>query len=51
MHEIYAARNGEARIEVISHPTAQIESKREVLSLRIDKPFGFLGVNVPETQT
>src|ERR1700676_4664111 len=50
MHEIYAAGNGKARIEVVSHSTAQIESKREVLSLCIARPFGPLGVDVPETE-
>ena len=50
MHEIYATRNGKARIEVVSHSTAQIESKREVLSLCIARPFGPLSVDVPETE-
>src|ERR1700680_2494220 len=50
MHEIYATRNGESRIEVVPHSTAQIESKREVLSLRPSKAFGSLSVNVPETE-
>src|SRR5579863_8730707 len=50
MHEIYSARNGKPRIKVISHATAKIESKREVLSLRPFHPFGFLRVNIPETE-
>src|ERR1700680_1128855 len=50
MHEIYTARNGKARIEVVSHSTAQIESKREILSLRPLHPFGFLSVNIPQAE-
>src|ERR1700682_246783 len=48
MHVIHTERNGIAGIEVVSHSTAQHESKREVLSLRIKRPFGSLGVNKPE---
>src|ERR1700686_327315 len=50
MHEIYAARNGEARIEIISNPASQVERKREVLPLRPLHPFGFLSVNIPEAK-
>src|ERR1700687_892160 len=48
MHVTHTGRNGIARIEIISHSTAQHESKREVLSLRKGHPFGFLSVNKPE---
>src|ERR1700676_1974950 len=50
MHVIQAGRNCIARIEVISHSTAHVESKREVLSLCIFHPFGSLSVNAPEAE-
>ena len=50
MHEIYTGRNGIARIEVVPHRTARIEGKREVLSLRILRPFGPLRVDIPEAE-
>ena len=51
MHEIQAGRDCTARIEVISHSTAHVHSKREVLSLRIEHSLGALSVNVPDTQS
>src|ERR1700687_3975020 len=50
MHEMHTSRNCIARTEVISHSTAHVHSKREVLSLRILHPFGSLSVNVPEAE-
>src|SRR6266446_2490324 len=50
MHVIHTRRNSIARIEIVSHSTAQVESKREVLSLRIPRTFGFLSVNAPEAE-
>src|SRR6266487_3257424 len=50
MHVIHTGRNGIAGIEVISHPTAHHESKREVLSLCPDHPFGSLSVNAPKPE-
>src|ERR1700746_4191029 len=50
MHEIQAGRNCIARIEVISHSTAHVHSKREVLSLRIEHSLRALRVNVPHTE-
>ena len=50
MHETHTGRNCVARIEVISHSTAHVHSKREVLSLRILHPFGSLSVNIPEAK-
>jgi hypothetical protein len=50
VHVIHASRDGIARTEIVSHPTAQVESKREVLSLRILHPFGTLSVNAPEAE-
>src|SRR5208282_579195 len=47
MHVIHTGRNCIARIEVISHSTAEVESEREGLSLRIIDPDGSLGINVP----
>src|SRR6202451_4703968 len=43
MHPIQAGENCIARTEVISHSTAHVESKCEVLSLRVlhaERPFG-----------
>src|SRR6266851_4815634 len=50
MHEIQTGRNCIARIEVISHSTAHVHSKREVLSLRIWHALGSLSVNVPDAE-
>src|ERR1700682_1530866 len=50
MHEIDTARNGKPRIEVVSHSTSQIESKREVLSLPITGSFWPLSVDVTEAE-
>src|SRR6266567_2388856 len=50
MHVIHTGRNGITRIEVISHPTAHHESKREVLPLRIGHSFGSFSFNKPEAE-
>src|SRR5712691_7133037 len=50
MHVIHTGRNGKTGIEVISHPTAHHESKREVLPLRIGHSFGSFCVNKPEAE-
>ena len=50
MHVIHASRDGIVRTEIVSHPAAQVDSKREVLSLRIGHPFGSLSVNAPEAK-
>ena len=34
----------------MSHPAAQVDRKREVLSLCIPEPLGLLRVDVPETE-
>src|SRR5208282_4996564 len=48
MHPIEAKRHGIARTEVVSQSAAQVESKGEVLSLRIRHPQGAFRVDVPE---
>src|SRR6266576_4915018 len=50
MHEIQTCRNCIARTEVISHSTAHVDSKGEVLSLCILHPFGSLSIYVPEAE-
>src|SRR5215468_476601 len=50
MHEIQTRRNCIARTEVISHSTAHVDRKREVLPLRIWHSFGSLSVYVPEAE-
>src|ERR1700719_1260126 len=50
MHEIQTGRNCITRSEVISHWAAHVDSKRDVLSLRIFHPVGSLGVEVPDAE-
>src|SRR6266576_6092067 len=50
MHEIQTCRNCITRTEVISHSTAHVDRKREVLSLRICHALGSLSVNVPQAE-
>src|SRR5579864_6955424 len=50
MHVVQAGRNRIARTEVISHATAHVYRKREVLSLRVGHPFWALRVNISDTE-
>src|SRR5579864_947994 len=50
MHKVQPARNCKAGTQVISHSTAHVHSKCEVLSLRVEHPLGALSVNAPDAE-